>query len=801
VTHPLTGITVVDFSSGIAGGYCTRILADGGADVVKLESPNGDPLREWSASSSRPDGEDGALFAHLSAGKRSVVIDPHALEAEAEVQRWVSVADMIVWSPGSDLAGASFAAPEHLRQIAPHASVLALTPFGLTGPWSNLPASELTLQAWSGGMGGRGEQGKAPISAGGRTGEWLTGMFGALGLLASRWRNLDAGTGELLDASALESIILTHTMYPVTYLAVSGQPTFAKRAKNFPGVEFAKDGLVAFMVVTGQQWLDFCAMVGRPDWIEDESLIYVSRRAEHRDVMAKHINAWMAERTVDEIVELATAFRIPVAPVGNGATIPTFDHFDQGAYFTRHPVRGFLQPAPPYRFHGTTMALAPPADSPTLGQDTGSEPSKHTDGQGPAGTTSDLPFSGLKIADFTAFWAGPILGNVMGMLGADVIHVESIQRPDGMRFRTAKAVGEPQWWETGPSYLAGNTNKRGLTLDMGSEQGRELALKLIASSDVVVENYTPRVFESWGLTWDEIHKVNPKVIMVRMPGFGIEGPWRDRSGYAQNMEAVSGLAWLTGTPDEEPQLLNGVGDPVAGTHATLGLLFALEHRRRTGEGMLVESPMVGAALAIAAEQVIEHSAYGALLTRDGNRGPHAAPQNVYLAADIDDDGTQDSWVALSVTSDREWAQLCLVLGAHEWASDPSLATLGGRRKHHDRLDERISQWCSVRTRDDAVDALTSAGVPAAPVLKAEQQSTLLQLSHREFFEDVDHPVVGVAPYGGYPVTFSSLKRPLIRSSAPLLGQHNHEVLTELGLSPDEIAELENDNIIGTQVRR
>ena len=800
---PMDGVVVADLSSGVAGAYCTRLLADGGADVVKLEDPDGDCLRRWSASGADLGDDDGALFKFLAGGKRSVVI----AHSDAQLRQYATAllggADIVVWSPESALAAAF--PPERVRAVAARAVVVAITPFGLDGPWARHPSTEFTLQAWCGGIAGRGDPGRPPVSVGGWTGEWLTGMIAAVAALSARWRALRTGAGELVDVSALESMILTHTMYPVTYQSVTGAPTYAERIKNFPGIERAKDGLVAFMVVTGQQWLDFCAMVDKQDWADDESLMYFSHRILQRERMAKEIDEWMSARTVDEIVELATLFRIPVAPVGNGRSVQTFDHFLAGGYFTAHPGATFLQPTPPYRFHHTSAGTAPARPAPRLGE--------HNDALGelsirprraaaPVAPGQDpaLPFAGLRVADFTAFWAGPIVGHVLALLGADVIHIESVQRPDGMRFRANKPFDTPHWWETGPSYQGGNTNKRGLTLDMSSAEGRAAAFELIKRCDVVIENYTPRVAESWGLTYEKIKELRPDAIFVRMPAFGLGGPWRDRSGYAQTMEAVSGLAWLTGYPDEEPQFPNGPGDPVAGSHATIALLMALEYRRRTGEGALVEAPMVGAALAIAAEQLVECTAYGNLLEREGNRGPAAAPQNLYPSADLDGRGRRDCWVAIAVVTEDQWAGVARAVGRPDWIEDPRLRTRQGRKHAQDEIDDAITAWTSVRSGDDIVDTLWNAGVPVGKVVKAEEQNLNPQLRHRGFFEEVDHPLLGPIVHCGYPARFSAGPHRLNRSPSPLLGQDNHEILRELcGYTERQIAELEAKRVIGTEV--
>ena len=215
----------------------------------------------------------------------------------------------------------------------------------------------------------------------------------------------------------------------------------------------------------------------------------------------------------------------------------------------------------------------------------------------------------------------------------------------------------------GPIFAALNTNKKSMTVDVRDPRGIDVVHRLVATCDVVVENYTPRVLDQLGLDYDSLKAIRPDLVMVRMPGFGLDGPWRDLSAFAFVIEDASGLTWLTGYPDILPFEPYTIGDPNAGLHALFGLMVALEHRATTGEGGLVEAAMVDAGLNIAAEQVIEASAYGALLARDGNRGPTAAPQNLYRAAAPDDDGRDDSWVALAVATDEQWASLRSALGA------------------------------------------------------------------------------------------------------------------------------------------
>jgi crotonobetainyl-CoA:carnitine CoA-transferase CaiB-like acyl-CoA transferase len=400
------------------------------------------------------------------------------------------------------------------------------------------------------------------------------------------------------------------------------------------------------------------------------------------------------------------------------------------------------------------------------------------------------------VLDMTAYWAGPLTGHLLALLGAEVIHVESPKRPDGVRLVGGVPQTEDRYWERGPIFAALNTNKKSLALDLSDPRGVDVLRRFIGTCDVVVENYTPRVLDQLGLDAESLHAIRSDLVMVRMPGFGLDGPWREQAAFAFVIEDASGLTWLTGHPDRLPIEPYCVGDPNAGLHALFGLMLALEHRERTGEGGLVEAAMVDAAVNIAAEQVVEHSAYGALLARAGNRGPSAAPQNLYEAAGDDPRGRDERWVAIAVATDDEWVALRHALGDPAWAADPALATMSGRMREHDRVDACLQEWCRARSADEIVQRLWDAGVPAAKVTQPHLQPDLAQLAFRNFFEEVDHPVVGRSRYSTMPMRFSRGPERIHARHAPLLGEHNAELLHELDLTRSEIDALEADGIIG-----
>ncbi|MFV0306744.1 MAG: CoA transferase [Desertimonas sp.] len=795
--------TVLDLSTTLAGAYACHLLATAGVHVVRAEPPGGHRLRRWSATGSPPPAE-GALFRWLAGGQESVTVDRDRPDDIDALRTLAGRVDGVVWSGAAGDGTHPLLELADVEVAADGGVVVAMTPFGRSGPWAERPATEFTLQALSGGPALRGSRQWPPMSAGGQHGEYMIGVFGAVAaLIGLRARQATGRTGTY-DVAGLEAIMMTQLFNPITMQTSVGGVRPKRPLATVGDVVASKDGWVGFAVVNRlEHWHDFCAMIGRVDWADDRSLDPPAARNERPDELIGPIQEWTQARTTAEIVELATLMRIPSIEVGNGRSIPEMDHFATAGFYEREPDSGVLQPAPPFRLHppmdgaGTGTAPSAPAPGPPI-----CEVRERRRAERPPYPTTPpgdtLPFAGLRIADFTSFWAGPFLTHTMGMFGADVIHVESTVRPDGARLMTHHSTDEDRWWEWSSYFQATNTNKRDVTVDLSTDVGRDLAQRLVAECDVVVENYSPRVMEGFGLGWDDVRARRPDTVMVRMPAFGLSGPWRDRTGFAMTMEQVSGMAWLTGFPEHRPAALFGPCDPGAGLHACVGLLAALERRRRTGQGSLVEAPMVASALNVAAEQVIEYSATGHLLERAGNRGAAAAPQNCYASAERLDDDSEPRWVAVAVANDQQWAGLRQALGDPDWAAATELATADGRRHHHDDIDQRLDAWCAERPAAEIVAQLRAHGVPAEEVVHPEAQLDYDQLAARSFWETVEHPVSGPSIHSTYPFRLPGLDGPVHRRAAPLLGEHTAEVLGELlGVTAGELDSLAAAGVIGT----
>lgn len=786
MSRPLAGLRVVELASEIAGPYCGKLLVDLGADVVKIEPPSGDPLRRW--------GPHGGLFEYLNAGKRGSTIDLGDNRNLADFHELISETDVLV----EDLAAG---APERVQwgldtdtlgRLNPNLVIVRISSFGQHGPLRDRPTSALTLQAAAGWVNVR-EPGRAPVQAGARIPEYIAGCYASLGALTAL-RIAAAATNRPVevDVSMFEALLSTlpYPMLMAERLKSLGLPTNSKAAPML-GIVHAADGWIGINCLTGQHWLDVCAMVGLPEFGEHQLAVMLG--GPERDEFFAKAQPFLDSMSVADLVDLSQAMRIPAAPVTDGDTILSCPQYVERGFFTEAGADGwrFVRPGAPFRLSKTPVPAPLPAparqndERVTWGKRDGP---RHRD----AAVDVALPFAGLKVFDLSTFWAGAYLTCYLGAFGADVIKVESIQRPDGHRYSGSLLREGDDWYERGPLWQGTNLNKRDITLDLTSATGRELALRLAAEADVVVENFSPRVVEQFGLDYGSITKVNPDVIMVRMPGFGLEGPWRDYVGWALNIEQVSGMSAATGYADGPPCNLQGPADPIAGVHACVALLAALEHRRSTGEGQLIEVAQIEVGAAVTAEPVIEYSLTRTVRSREGNRHREYA-QGVYPTS------VTDEWVAVSVRDDTDWLSVLDIVDRADLRDDPKFATAEGRRANHDEFDEILANWTRRQPPAEVVAALQGHGVPAERLLAAAQMYDVEQLDARGFYEDLEHPLSGRQRFPGWPFRISPGPVRHHHTASPTLGQHNDEVLGALGLSDAEIAALREQRVIGHHV--
>lgn len=392
--------------------------------------------------------------------------------------------------------------------------------------------------------------------------------------------------------------------------------------------------------------------------------------------------------------------------------------------------------------------------------------------------------AGIRVADFTIHAAGPFCTLLLAELGAEVIKIESSVRLDITR-RPHPVYGR---FEVPPFDMV-NAGKSSVTLNLKAAKGLELAKRLVARSDLVVENFRPGVMERLGLSYPQLREVRPDLIMLSISTSGQTGPEREIAGYAPMFSALGGLGHLTGYPDGPPVELRHAMDHTNGLVGAFAIVVALNYRRRTGQGQYIDLAMREVASTLIGEVLLAQAINGWAPGRMGNRDPSMVPHGVYRCKG------SDRWVAIAVGSDAEWRALCRALGDPAWARDPEVADAAGRRAREDEIDARISEWCGERPPEEVLWRLQRAGVAATPSMSAEDLLRDPHLRERGAFPTVTDARRGSRPVVGPPWRFSATPAAIARWS-PDLGEHNEYVLSELlGLDRSEIDRLVAEGVV------
>jgi crotonobetainyl-CoA:carnitine CoA-transferase CaiB-like acyl-CoA transferase len=749
---PLAGVRVLEWSSSLAGAYAGRLLADVGAQVTRV-----------GAMTSLGRGAEMDAYLHQGKGEAAFALSDLPFLAEFRC------ADVVLLELPDAPAG-------DLLSRFGDAVVVVITPWGLDGPWAGTgrPWSEFTLQLESGSLSLRGLSASYPLMTGSSESLWIAGTMAAGAAAAA----LQGAAGDrLVDVSLLEVTSYSTTLLQDVAAAVASAPKqpFSYRIRLSPSVEPAKDGWVGFNLASMQNHEDFLVLIERPDWLADEQMSSFLGRYQRMDEWNEAVRSWTLRHTVQEIVELASAFRIPCSPVHSGSSVLDDPQVVERDFYGQHPDGSFAVPKPPLLYDGfrPSRPTAPPsADGTKLAVPVGA------------------PFEGLRVLDLGTWWVGAYVGSCLGSYGADVIKIESTRRIDGSRTLGGVPQTRDHWWECGNFYLGANFNKRNVTLDITQEEGRDLLVRLIETADVLIENYAPRVLESVGLDWDAVHALNPRLVMLRMPAFGLTGPRRAMVGYAQTVEQFSGLCWRTGYPGGDPTNPSGPADPMGGANSFFALAAALRHSRATGRGILVEAPLVEGALTMSSEQVIRWTSRGELLGCQGNRDEGSWFQGVFPTRE------QDVWVGLSVADEAQWFALLGAAGFVQWRDDPDLADADGVRDAAEDVEKAIGAWLAEESADEVVAKLLAVGVPAGRMADARFVHEHPQLASR--FELTELPWAGTIGLPTLPYRRAASPQ-WLRRRPPTLGEHNEEILGgELGLSQEELGRLAELDVIGTR---
>ncbi len=840
---PLEGVTVLDLTSVVAGPYATKLLADYGARVIKAEPRGGDASRRFGPFPDRkPNAEASGLFLHLNTNKQSIVLDPLTDDGAATVRRLAQLVDIVVEDlrPGEpESAGWGW---DVLHAINPKLVLCSITPFGQTGPYRDYRGSELTLQAIGGPLHATGAADREPIKMAGHYANYHAGATAAFAiLLALRRAESDGQAGDWIDISIYRCQVgcrdrRTIQLVAAEYSGVSpGRAHQTRRQVGF-GIYPCADGFVNIMGA-GTRLPRLLEWIGRDDLLEDESFLSGPRPgsgfgAKVDGAVEEYLSS---VRKIDAVVEAQAAGLLA------GAVMTVADVLDDPQLASRdwwHRIahwHGDELPYPGFPFRMSESVPEPPKRSPRLGEHsrvvmdlTPPDPLEDPRRPLPQGPMSSLalPLEGVRVAAITVVWAGPHVAQLLAEWGADVVNVEPMNRiqpytrgaenaptKDNME-RGAELGVQPQYpllelgpdpWNRMASFTSHARNKRSMTCDIMSPEGREAFLKLIAECDVLVENNVPSTIDKAGITYEALKEVNPNLIMLRMPAFGLEGPYSSFRAFGLHVEAMVGHTHLRGYPDRGPEAIGETlaSDGLSGVQGALAVVMALRHRDRRGVGQQIEMPLNEGFIPTLAEYLFEHSMNGENPPSQGNRHQHHAPFGVYPCRG------DDQWIAIDIADDAEFVGLCdaLAAGPGEASVRSALvhAPLDGRfsdaesrRFNADVLDALISQETQVWHKEDLFHRLQAAGICAAPLNDPFDALSDRHLREVGFFEPLTIEGVGTHRYPG--LTFTMTRTPnQLRTPPPKLGEHNHEVYIDLlGYRESELAELEAKGLVGTR---
>ena len=831
----MEGVRVVELGGGIAASYATKLFADFGADVIKVEPPEGDVTRRHAPYvGGVADPERSATFLHLNTNKRSIVVDLSTQAGRATAGALAASADIVVESfPPGTLAGWGLGF-DTLVRARPRAVLVSVTPYGQTGPYAGYPGDDLSAYA-AGPLNCTGGPDREPVRLGGSMALYQTGNTAATAALAALMvAQAPDGQPVHVDVNANE-VHASYTDRRAPFLV-----NYAYRHVNsgradllgstLPnGIYPTADGYV--QAVVAPAWVPrMLATINSPELNElfarvaaDPALL---GSPQTKEIIDGVFYGWLLERTKQQAMEEAEAHKWPVTALNTPVEVLTDRHFQQRGFFVdvEHPVAGRVtHPGAPVRMEDG-WAIRRPA--PLLGQHTdevlaelaAASPAVAAVPGGPGGApspaqstpaTTRLPLEGVRVLDMTVVWSGPTVTMLLSDLGAEVIRVDNpwmfpsstkgvVARPTPAQLPSmgfmgaAYPDGDPglRPWNRHAMYVWHARGKRMMTLDLRQPSGRDIFLRLAETADVFVENNSVSVLGNLGIDWDTLHARNPRLILLRMPPLGVDGPYSGYLGLGAHFEAVAGVTAVRGYRNSDPTTTTSVFqmDPVAGSTGTWAVMAALRRRERTGQGELIELPQVENEMNHLGEIFIDAAANGNPNPPLGNRNLNRAPQGLYPTIG------PDEWLTISVGDDAEWARLVEVIGRPAWATDPRLATFAGRVAAHDEIDAGLAAWTSQLGCYEAFHALASHGVTASPVWAEAEAFHDPHLRARGFFRSLTNPEIGTYDFPGHQWTWTG---PALRwEPVHPMGADNDYVYKDLlGVSDEEYVKLEADGHI------
>lgn len=763
----LSGIRVLDLT-GRAGRFAGRLLAGLGAEVLRPA--------EAIAATGRALGTAGRLY--YEAGKSP-------LEGTAPDQ-WAGLLDTVDVLLDETLAPGRV---EALAQLHPRLVVLRLSDFGTTGTRRGWVGSDLVCAARAGMVLVNGHPQSAPLQPFGTQAYHATGIWSVIAVLHALRMRRRTGTGLRLDLSVQAAA--AGAVEHVTGLRRQGRAIQRRQGTLHWSRVFragpTRDGWILHTLAGDWQTLSL--------WVHDESnqselldsaLDEVDTRRERCVEIFDYLDRWGATKSAAEIEEEGQLRRLTFAEVRAPERLAS-DRQLAARGWPGGRSEDSVWPGPPFLFSRTPFDASPHLRAPVS---RGTARTRRADARAENRPSDRLvPLSPpLRILDFTWVVAGPVVTRIFADLGADVIKVEHPLSPD---FGSRRGG------------LSGNLNrgKRSLVLDMDKPAAVAIVRRLVAESDVVIDNFSARVMKNWGLDYESLRAIKPDIVQVRLSGFGLDGPEKDRVSYGPTLQAMAGLAHLMKHPDGPPA---GWGyswsDMVGGLMGAVAAFSALHHRDRTGEGQLVDVGQYGNLVSLLGPELGELLA-GRPIDPPANTSQEgeAAPHGVFRAADEAraDGGPADRWIAIAVLDDAVWDAFSAVLSGdgQSWAREEKFATLSGRLADCAELEAGVQRWTRGQQAEAIEARLQAAGVPAGLVADGDDLAEDAQLLERGYFPKVTTPEGEDEVFDGIPFLANGMAGK-IRAPGPLRGEHGSQVLQEvLKMSAAEIEELRAEGVI------
>ncbi|HUI24773.1 MAG TPA: CoA transferase [Candidatus Kryptonia bacterium] len=792
LTGPLAHLRVVDVTD-LRGALAARLLADMGADVIKIEPSIGSADRLRPPFAGNVAHADRSLpFLFRNANKRGAVID---LDTADGWRRFVGLCDR------ADILVENFSPADRVRfRLTPadvqarhaHLVHVVIADFGLTGPRAHWRAEPLVAFAAAGALHASGFPDRPPCWLPGYAAHDCAAIFGVMGALTAVLDRARHGSGQSVEVSVQEAGLLGLNPWAIPladygrlYPMLPASPP--RTADGSYLVLSTADGHVRLLAGTLRQWRAFLTLIGNPAALSGPEWEAPMLRLAAPDVIRQIASEALQPRRRSEVVAAAARLGVPLVPVNTPDEFVAAEQTRVRQYFERtqfpHLDDAPFAPAP-LRFSVTPTVLRRPA--PASGEDDHGEfPPRVTEAVD--GDSARPVLAGVRVVDLGVGAAIPEVGWYLAELGAEVIKIESRANLDFLRAVTLEPDTPNKAWTF-------NDESRGhlsVCLDLRTPRGRELALRLCATADVITENNRGGVVQSWGLDYEHVRRERPDVIYVASQGFGRGGPLGAAPSFGPLNSSFAGSNWLWNHPDAPYPAGAALNHPdhVASRLASAAVLAALEHRRRTGEGQFIEMAQTETAAYLIGEVYLETPCTGRAPQQRGNAVEYAVPHGVYPCAARDNG--DDRWCAIAVMGDDAWERFTHCLG---WSAAPQLATVSARLAARAEIDARVAEWTQRLSPEDAAAQLQDAGISAMPVLSPDDLRADAHLAARGAIVTVEHPEIGPERHAANPLRLSRTEF-ITAGAAPLLGADTEAVLTGwLGLSRAEVARLVDEGV-------